>query len=882
VTGAATLLAGLSLWSYDARASENLVGPFGVGLASLLATALGLLAWAVPVELGLATARLFRGRPAILGPATAVSTLVIVLVGCALLQLALGGDPEALDPAARTGSLVFGAHLPGGVLGEVLGEVTRAILGTAGAYVVTITVLLVMLVLRTHVSIAAAIARASTAAKESATRTRDGATALASAWREARELERAERAAREERDAPRIVDGTLDEGLDGLDDDGLDDDGLDDGDEVDDERTSALDDDDATDEDPLDDADDDDDALDDDADDDDVLDASEDSLDDVADEDAEVDDEDTEPEPVAAAPAKKSAADPADSGKKSAADPADSGKKSRAKKDDGPRIIAPVERVEPPVAAAVNPAPKKSEPPSKRKGYELPSIDLLERNEGERIKIDPALLRDNAKRLVEKLESYGVKGRVDEIHPGPVVTMYELEPKAGTKISKIAALENDLALALAAQKVRIVAPIPGKARVGIELPNDDRQTVYLREILEDPRWEQQKGPLPMALGKDIAGQPVYSDLSKMPHLLVAGATGAGKSVGINVMLASLLYKRSPEDVKMLMIDPKVVELAVFDGIPHMLLPVVTDMQKAALALRWAVDEMERRYQCFADAGARNIETYNRRVEKVLAGELAPEKLFPSKANKIRGLDHEGEEVWSEATEGESLDASRDALMEQVRKLPYIVVVVDEFADLMMVSAKDVEACIARLAQKARAAGIHVILATQRPSVDVITGMIKANFPARMAFKVSQREDSKTILGRIGAQNLLGRGDMLLLPPGTSDLKRVHCAYVSEEEVAAICDHVRAQGKPVYDESILQPRDEGEVPGVGGNSDDPLYDKAVAVVAQAGYCSISHLQRQLGVGYNKAAKLVEQMEAEGVVGPATKKAGGRRDVLIAPI
>jgi len=856
VTGAATLLAGLSLWSYDARASENLVGPFGVGLASVLATALGLLAWAVPVELGLATARLFRGRPAILGPATAVSTLVIVLVGCALLQLALGGDPEALDPAARTGSLVFGAHLPGGVLGEVLGEVTRAILGTAGAYVVTITVLLVMLVLRTHLSIAAAIARASAAAKESATRTRDGATALASAWREARELERAERAAREEREAPRIVDGTLDEGLDDAGDDEDDED-----DDLDDERTNALaEDDDATDEEPLDD---DDAALDDDeddadADDDDVLDASEDSLDEVTDED-EGDDEDRAPEPVTAAPAKK-----------------------RAKKDDGPRIIAPVERVEPPVAAAVNPAPKKSEPPSKRKGYELPSIDLLERNEGERIKIDPALLRENAKRLVEKLESYGVKGRVDEIHPGPVVTMYELEPKAGTKISKIAALENDLALALAAQKVRIVAPIPGKARVGIELPNDDRQTVYLREILEDPRWEQQKGPLPMALGKDIAGQPVYSDLSKMPHLLVAGATGAGKSVGINVMLASLLYKRSPEDVKMLMIDPKVVELAVFDGIPHMLLPVVTDMQKAALALRWAVDEMERRYQCFADAGARNIETYNRRVEKVLAGELAPEKLFPSKANKIRGLDHEGEEVWSEATEGETLDASRDALMEQVKKLPYIVVVVDEFADLMMVSAKDVEACIARLAQKARAAGIHVILATQRPSVDVITGMIKANFPARMAFKVSQREDSKTILGRIGAQNLLGRGDMLLLPPGTSDLKRVHCAYVSEEEVAAICDHVRAQGKPVYDESILQPRDEGEVPGVGGNSDDPLYDKAVSVVAQAGYCSISHLQRQLGVGYNKAAKLVEQMEAEGVVGPATKKAGGRRDVLIAPI
>ncbi len=853
VTGAATVLALLSLWSYDARVDENLVGPFGVGLASVLASALGLLAWAVPVELGLTTTRLFRGRPAILGPATAVSTLVIVLVGCALLHLALGGAPDAIDANSRRGSLVFGDHLPGGVLGEVLGEVMRAILGTAGAYVVTLTVLLVMLVLRTHVSIAAAFAKVSISARRSAARTREGASALVSAWREARELERAERAAREEREAPRIVgEPTLDEGLTA---------DLDDEDETDDADEAYLDGE----------ADDFEDELERDVLEDDELameaDDEEDALaDDEADGDAEEDDD----ESVVAAVGD-------DGDREGEPEPSSAKKRARVKKDEGPKIVAPIERVEP-----VNPAPKKLEVASRRRGYELPAIELLERNEGERIKIDPALLRENARRLVEKLESYGVKGRVDEIHPGPVVTMYELEPKAGTKISKIAALENDLALALAAQKVRIVAPIPGKARVGIELPNDDRQTVYLREILEDPRWEQQKGPLPMALGKDIAGQPVYSDLSKMPHLLVAGATGAGKSVGINVMLASLLYKRSPEDVKMLMIDPKVVELAVFDGIPHMLLPVVTDMQKAALALRWAVDEMERRYQCFADAGARNIETYNRRVEKVLAGELAPEKLFPSKANKIRGVDHEGGEVWSEETEGESLEASQDALMDQVKKLPYIVIVIDEFADLMMVSAKDVEACIARLAQKARAAGIHVILATQRPSVDVITGTIKANFPSRMAFKVSQREDSKTILGRIGAQNLLGRGDMLLLPPGTSDLRRVHCAYVSEEEVAAICDHVRAQGKPVYDESILQPRDEGEVPGVSGGGDDPLYDKAVAVVAQAGYCSISHLQRQLGVGYNKAAKLVEQMEQEGVVGPATKKAGGRRDVLITPL
>jgi S-DNA-T family DNA segregation ATPase FtsK/SpoIIIE len=492
------------------------------------------------------------------------------------------------------------------------------------------------------------------------------------------------------------------------------------------------------------------------------------------------------------------------------------------------------------------------------------------------VRIDASVLRANASRLVDKLEAYGVKGRVDEIHPGPVVTMYEFEPQSGTKISKIAGLADDLAMALAAQKVRIVAPIPGKARVGFELPNEQRKTVHLREILEDERWSGVKASLPIALGQDIAGQPVYGDLSKMPHLLVAGATGSGKSVGLNVMLASLLAKKTPEEVRLLMIDPKVVELAVFDGIPHMLLPVVTDMKKAALSLRWAVDEMERRYQLFADAGARNISTYNQRVQKVLDGEMAPEKLCPGRAGKVRAQGLNGEEVLLPPEDGEKPNAVDD----KPQKLPYVVCVVDEFADLMMVAAKDVEAAIARLAQKARAAGIHVILATQRPSVDVITGMIKANFPARMAFKVSQREDSKTILGRSGAEHLLGMGDMLLLPPGSGDLKRVHSAYISEEEVKQICDFLRAQGKPVYDEEILKPRDDewGEA-GSGGGSDDPLYDRAVAVVAQAGYCSISHIQRQLSVGYNKAAKLVERMEKEGVVGPPAGKAGGRREVLI---
>jgi len=535
---------------------------------------------------------------------------------------------------------------------------------------------------------------------------------------------------------------------------------------------------------------------------------------------------------------------------------------------DGPTIVAPKETKQKPLEISTR--PKRS-----HRDFQLPPTELLDEPDASEIHVDADALRENAELLTEKLAAYGVRGRVDEIHPGPVVTMYEFEPQSGTKVSKIAGLADDLAMALAAQKVRIVAPIAGKARVGFELPNDLRQTVHLREIVEDRRWEMQGGALPMALGKDIAGQPVYVDLARMPHLLVAGATGSGKSVALNVMLTSILQKKTPEEVRMLMIDPKVVELQVFDGIPHMLLPVVTDMKKAALALRWAVDEMERRYQVFADAGTRNIDTYNRRVERVLRGDLPLEKFMPKRKGKVSAQDANGREVLLEPTDGEAPDAERF----EPEKLPSVVVVVDEFADLMMVAAKDVEACVARLAQKARAAGIHVILATQRPSVDVITGMIKANFPARVAFKVAQRQDSMTILGRSGAEHLLGMGDMLMIPPGSGDLHRVHAAYVSEDEVKSVCDFLREQGEPEYQEEILKPRDDD---GFGGESDDPLYDKAVAVVANAGYCSISHVQRQLSVGYNKAAKLVEQMEQQGVVGPPSSKAGGRREVLVGPM
>ena len=801
LAAAATLLTTLSLASYGAGAGDNWIGPLGQSVANVLASAFGVAAWWIAVEFGLLTLRLFSRRSALLGLATLASTLVIVLVACALLHLMLSGQT------------VFGDHKPGGLLGEVLGEVLRSIVGLAGAYVVGATTLLVTLVLRTPVSVTQTLRRAGEGLRSAGQRLRGGGVALLEAWREARDLEREELETARRADAPRIA-------------------GVDDEDDEDGEALVIAKDDQAS--------------------------VTPEELEDPE------ESEDDEGDQLAIDPH----APPMAVGVKK-------GRKKRAKGDpDGPRIVAPKQKVDKPAETlAIDTAP-----PSRHGPFELPPTTLLDEAPEAEVRIDVATLRENAARLTEKLAAYGVKGRVDEIHPGPVVTMYEFEPQSGTKISKIAGLSDDLAMALAAQKVRIVAPIPGKARVGFELPNDVRQMVHLREVLEDDRWSKLKANLPIALGKDIAGQPVYGDLSRMPHLLVAGATGSGKSVGLNVMLTSLLMRKTPEEVRMLMIDPKVVELAVFDGIPHMLLPVVTDMKKAALALRWAVDEMERRYQLFADAGARNIGSFNQRVDKVLRGELAHEKLFPSRKGKLRAQGPNGEEVLVNP-DG---DEKPDALIDPPEKLPYVVVVVDEFADLMMVAAKDVESAIARLAQKARAAGIHVILATQRPSVDVITGMIKANFPARMAFKVSQREDSKTILGRMGAEHLLGMGDMLMIPPGSGDLHRVHSAYISEEEVKLVCDHLREQGKPKYDEKILEPRDEDGNLEDGPASDDPVYDRAVAAVAQAGYCSISHIQRQLSVGYNKAAKLVDRMEKEGVVGPATSKAGGRREVLVTAI
>lgn len=506
--------------------------------------------------------------------------------------------------------------------------------------------------------------------------------------------------------------------------------------------------------------------------------------------------------------------------------------------------------------------------PKAAPAFKLPPLDMLVPAPASiGPMFDETKLRASAELLVKTLADYKVTGKVEEILPGPVVTTFEVSPVAGTKVSKVAALADDLALALA-KKVRIVAPIPGKNRIGFELPNEKRVAVNLRDLVEDRRFQTLDVPLPVVLGRDIVGNPVYADLASMPHAIVAGATGAGKSVGLNVMLTSLLFRRSPEELRMLMIDPKVVELAPYDRIPHMLLPVVTDMKQAATALKWAVDEMERRYQLFADAGTKNIGTYNIWAKRVRAGEI---KNPLGKA--IVGKDLNGIQ---EVLRVRDDDPDGEQMLPDV--LPMIVIVVDEFADLMMQQGKEVEACVARLAQKARAAGMHVILATQRPSVDVITGMIKANFPTRIAYRVAQKIDSRTILDEQGAEHLLGKGDMLIKLNGTNETRRVQCPWVSEEEVQEVTDFLRAQGEPVYDENILKPRDEDAVAEDEDDGEtDPMYDDAVRIVAETRRCSTSWLQRKLGLGYNRAARIVETMERRGLVGPANGSKD--REVLI---
>lgn len=501
-------------------------------------------------------------------------------------------------------------------------------------------------------------------------------------------------------------------------------------------------------------------------------------------------------------------------------------------------------------------------------GFELPPLSLLESADNvARLHLSDEALEENARMLETVLDDYGVKGEIVAVRPGPVVTMYELEPAPGLKASRVIGLADDIARSMAALSAR-VSTVPGRSVIGIELPNENREKVVLREILSSRDFGDGNQNLPLALGKDIGGEPVVANLAKMPHLLIAGTTGSGKSVAINTMILSLLYKLSPQECRMIMIDPKMLELSVYDGIPHLLSPVVTDPKKALVALKWTVGEMEDRYRKMSKMGVRNIEGYNGRVREALAkGEMFSRTVQT-------GFDEDTGEPIFETEENTPV------------ALPYIVVIVDEMADLMMVAGKEIEACIQRLAQMARASGIHLIMATQRPSVDVITGTIKANFPTRISFQVTSKIDSRTILGEMGAEQLLGMGDMLYMAGG-SKIVRCHGPFVSDEEVEEIVNHLKQFGEPDYVSGVVEgpPDDkEGDIDAVlglntGGNTDgeDALYDTAVQVVIKDRKCSTSYIQRKLAIGYNKAARLVEQMEDEGLVSPANHV--GKREILV---
>ena len=498
--------------------------------------------------------------------------------------------------------------------------------------------------------------------------------------------------------------------------------------------------------------------------------------------------------------------------------------------------------------------------------YELPPLSLLTNPTTiQRMALSDESLEENARMLETVLDDYGVKGEIVSVRPGPVVTMYELEPAPGLKASRVIGLADDIARSMSALSAR-VSTVPGRTVIGIELPNVTREKVVLREILAARDFGDSNLRLPLALGKDIGGDPIVANLAKMPHLLIAGTTGSGKSVAINTMILSLLYKLTPEECRLIMIDPKMLELSVYDGIPHLLSPVVTDPKKAVVALKWVVGEMEERYRKMSKMGVRNIEGYNGRVKEALAkGEMF-------KRTIQTGFDEETGDPVFETEEFAPVS------------LPYIVVIVDEMADLMMVAGKEIEACIQRLAQMARASGIHLIMATQRPSVDVITGTIKANFPTRISFQVTSKIDSRTILGEQGAEQLLGMGDMLYMAGG-GRISRIHGPFVSDEEVEEVVNHLKSFGPPSYMSGVVEgPEDDAASDidlvlglGSGDSSDDALYDQAVAIVAKDRKCSTSYIQRKLGIGYNKAARLVEQMEEEGVVTPANHV--GKREILV---
>ncbi|KAF0286513.1 cell division protein FtsK [Spiribacter sp. SSL99] len=547
-----------------------------------------------------------------------------------------------------------------------------------------------------------------------------------------------------------------------------------------------------------------------------------------------------------------------------------------------PAIAAPAPASPAPAAPAPKPAPARAASGNRAEQRQLfetpppngghPPVSLLDSPQAEQPGYSHEALEAMSRLVETKLADFGVEVEVVAVQPGPVITRFELKPAAGVKVSQISNLSKDLARALSVTAVRVVEVIPGKSVVGLEIPNEHRQVIALSEIIRADAFEKADSPLTLAIGKDIGGYTQVVDLAKMPHLLVAGTTGSGKSVGINAMIISMLYKNAPEQVRMIMIDPKMLELSVYDGIPHLLAPVVTDMKEAANALRWCVGEMERRYRVMSALGVRNIGGANRRIREARdRGEPLTDPLWNLGGDRVEPT-----------LDGE---APQPPVLEP---MPYTVVVVDEFADMMMMVGKKVEELIARLAQKARAAGIHLILATQRPSVDVITGLIKANIPTRMAFQVSSRVDSRTILDQMGAESLLGHGDMLYMGPSSRGLpERVHGAFVSDAEVHRVAEHLKQSGSPDYVDGILD-EGGGDAAGVGalpgemnaaGGESDPLYDQAVRIVTETRKASISGVQRRLKVGYNRAARLVEEMEAAGIVGPL--QANGSREVIAPP-
>jgi len=845
-TGAAFLFLALATARVDpldpAVHGSNWVGPVGGNVAAVLIQGFGLVAWLLPLEIALCGAPLFRGqRPRALGLRVA-GDLVVAIVLSALVQVAL---PEAV---------VFGNAPAAGNVGLLFGELMREAFSTLGSFLVALTIVGLILIGRASFSFIAGCQRALELLRLLAARLEALLRRSTSAWTEARRL-RGERE-RVARDAalPRIEANADDAQI-------LLSLGEDDGDWLPMVQTGTP---------PLSisealrkghaaavgaagepliakfslDLGEDDEALPQ------MLSVPAASV--AAGQDDDQEDMALEralsgsPTPPPHAP---SSAPPVVMATRAASTAEASAAPGAAAASAEPRIIDTKPALEVERVVVVKKTPK-------RGTFQLPSYEILQPAVINLNALDRSKILEHATRLEKTLTDYGVVGKVEEIHPGPTVTTYEVSCEAGTKVSKVASLADDLALGLS-RKVRIIAPIPGKNRIGFELPNDERVAVNLRELIEDARFDKlaEKAPLPVVLGRDIVGAPFYADLASMPHVIVAGATGAGKSVGLNVMLSSLLFKRTPDELRLLMIDPKVVELAPFDGIPHMLLPVVTDMKQAATALRWAVDEMERRYQLFANAGTKNITTYNVWAGKIAAGEIPPPEV-----KMVEAIDANGQTVMvpaaKEGFDGHNLPP----------KLPYIVIVVDEFADLMMQQGKEVETSVARLAQKARAAGMHVVLATQRPSVDVITGMIKANFPSRIGFRVAQKVDSRTILDEMGAELLLGRGDMLVKLNGANDTQRVQCPFVSEEEVGALTDHLRTQGSPEYNESILLCPDEDGENDEADEVVDPRFDEAVRIVAETQRCSTSWLQRKMTVGYNRAAKIVEMMEKRGMVGP----------------